>query len=639
MTHSLSMSRFVLGSVLLCLVVLLACCDANGPSMPEQDPQAASIQLAAEPDGETVQLEWSGSNLESAVSYRLFRADHAGFDTTGTFYVGVTATTYTDRDVEPVRVYHYRVAAIDGTTGKTLALSSSDEAQPEDRTPPPPPSNLAGAGGFYTATLTWNTVSSEDLAGYHVYRGPQSFMGAEDAERLTAAPLDTTGFEDTSVMDGERYVYRVSSVDRSGNESELSAEISVTPAFSGDAVRGRQLFADNCAVCHVNFDAWDLAAFAMPDTMIHRRALAHVTEQEAFDIIRFVHSTDVPVVDDAVRGKRELPSFQPGGRILASDLDFATELFGEDSWPEDLTEEELLQINPIDVPIPLELPVWSDQQSALDWLPDQPLPERLRGGAVDEARIVYSFSRSDRRMSRLVRIMERELTKAERWPGDEHGGNSLNGIEHSFNLHRWMSVVIGQHVIRHRYSADEIARRFAEGEDHLLITWWKTGDVARRSQEAVDPAVPLARPYKKAAKWFYLAWMFSPAESPQFQEHRLARALDLGYGLKRMAAFATAYGTAKLGDGTSLHMYENIEGITYAPDHWKPVLLPFILNSIWRNNQNGVVEKSAVDDALDALHHYTEDVIQGAADQFMESDRQAVADWVDRIESQLATQL
>jgi hypothetical protein len=198
-----------------------------------------------------------------------------------------------------------------------------------------------------------------------------------------------------------------------------------------------------------------------------------------------------------------------------------------------------------------------------------------------------------------------------------------------------MSVVVGQHVIRHRYGPEEISRRFGQGEDPLLNVWWKTGDIARRSQEVVDPAVPMARPYQKAAKWFYLAWMSTSGQSSLFEEHDLARALDRGYSLGRLGAFVAAYGTARLEDGTSAHMYDNIASVGRAPDHWKPALLTFLLRSIWHNNQEGIVAQEQVEKSLKALRRHTQDVMQGAQADFTASDREKVDEWVARIESQL----
>jgi len=69
---------------LLTCTLLFASCDAGGSSIgvDSEDPppppddggsNTASIQITAEANGEEVQLQWSGSNLDQAVAYRLYR--------------------------------------------------------------------------------------------------------------------------------------------------------------------------------------------------------------------------------------------------------------------------------------------------------------------------------------------------------------------------------------------------------------------------------------------------------------------------------------------------------------------------------------------------------------------------------------
>ena len=162
--------------LLLCAVFavtfLIAGCDAGGSSMPvEDDPgpppgenpnTSASIEITAEADGEVVNLQWSGSNLDQAARYRLYRAHTASFDTTGAFHASTADQEYVDTDVEAKKTYFYRVAAVDAA-GTALALSDADGASPIDETPPAPPTGITGAGGFYRATLGWEASASDDL--------------------------------------------------------------------------------------------------------------------------------------------------------------------------------------------------------------------------------------------------------------------------------------------------------------------------------------------------------------------------------------------------------------------------------------------------------------------------------------------
>jgi hypothetical protein len=70
--------------------------------------------------------------------------------------------------------------------------------------------------------LSWAISSEADLAGYNVYRNDR-----EDTpgERINRELLLSPTFRDISVMPSGRYFYRVSAVDRAGNESPKSSAV------------------------------------------------------------------------------------------------------------------------------------------------------------------------------------------------------------------------------------------------------------------------------------------------------------------------------------------------------------------------------------------------------------------------------
>jgi len=95
--------------------------------------------------------------------------------------------------------------------------------------PPPPPQGLVvaepgrSADGSYAVDLSWEANTEPDLAGYFVYR--------RDAEaspvRVSAALLPAPAFHDAGLQAGHTYMYSVSAVDKSGNESKRSADVEV----------------------------------------------------------------------------------------------------------------------------------------------------------------------------------------------------------------------------------------------------------------------------------------------------------------------------------------------------------------------------------------------------------------------------
>ncbi len=71
--------------------------------------------------------------------------------------------------------------------------------------------------------LSWAINPETDIAGYYVYRGDQA--GAPGT-RLSTELLLTPAFRDMNVQPGQTYFYRVTAVDRAGNESPSSAIVS-----------------------------------------------------------------------------------------------------------------------------------------------------------------------------------------------------------------------------------------------------------------------------------------------------------------------------------------------------------------------------------------------------------------------------
>src|SRR5579872_289024 len=125
-------------------------------------------------------------------------------------------------------VYTVRSAARFGAD----LVESSDSAPavitPRDIFPPATPTELeittipaTGQAPAYIE-LSWAINPEPDLAGYDVYRGE-----TEDAsrERVNTEILPSPTFRDMSVLPGKRYYYRVSAVDRSGNESPKSSAV------------------------------------------------------------------------------------------------------------------------------------------------------------------------------------------------------------------------------------------------------------------------------------------------------------------------------------------------------------------------------------------------------------------------------
>jgi hypothetical protein len=138
-----------------------------------------------------------------------------------------TSTEFRDTHFEFGTPYIYTVRSVAqyGADFVESADSAPVAVTPRDIFPPAAPGNLeitiipATNQASAYIELSWAISPEGDLAGYSVYRSD-----SEDApgERISAEILPSPTFRDISVLPGRRYYYRVSALDRAGNESPKS---------------------------------------------------------------------------------------------------------------------------------------------------------------------------------------------------------------------------------------------------------------------------------------------------------------------------------------------------------------------------------------------------------------------------------
>ena len=115
-----------------------------------------------------------------------------------------------------------------------LSLAACDSAgtgeEEPDTTSPSAPSGLSATSGDGEMSLSWNSASASDLAGYHLYRAERSISSVDGMTPVSgSAPISETSLTDSDVENGTTYYYRVAAVDEDGNESTLSGEVKGTP--------------------------------------------------------------------------------------------------------------------------------------------------------------------------------------------------------------------------------------------------------------------------------------------------------------------------------------------------------------------------------------------------------------------------
>jgi len=91
-----------------------------------------------------------------------------------------------------------------------------------DIEPPAKPINLQAVSSSGKIVLSWSPNSESDLSYYKIYRSKiQNFIPAS-SDSLSVVFAPDTSYEDSSVIFGETYYYRISAVDISENESDYS---------------------------------------------------------------------------------------------------------------------------------------------------------------------------------------------------------------------------------------------------------------------------------------------------------------------------------------------------------------------------------------------------------------------------------
>ena len=138
--------------------------------------------------------------------------------------------------------------------GSLGVAGCNDTSQPHDVTPPAAPRGLFSVTGDGQVTLNWLANTESDLSGYRVYESPCSNGPNCPYDRIGATA--TTQFVVSGLANGVTRFYAISSVDKAGNESDLSFEdVFDTPRPAGGTTLHNYL-------AGTANTGWDFSAFA-----------------------------------------------------------------------------------------------------------------------------------------------------------------------------------------------------------------------------------------------------------------------------------------------------------------------------------------------------------------------------------------
>ena len=78
--------------------------------------------------------------------------------------------------------------------------------------------------GNYAVDLGWQASTSNDIAGYNVYRSPDGSAWV----KMNPSPIAATAYNDSTVANNTTYYYAATAVDTSGKESTKTAAVMVS---------------------------------------------------------------------------------------------------------------------------------------------------------------------------------------------------------------------------------------------------------------------------------------------------------------------------------------------------------------------------------------------------------------------------
>ncbi|MEW5705872.1 MAG: Ig-like domain-containing protein [Actinomycetota bacterium] len=94
-----------------------------------------------------------------------------------------------------------------------------------DNTPPAAPQALKLVSSKDAIQLSWTANKETDLAGYNVYR---KLKGTASFTKINTSLIAEAQYKDMTASAGTTYIYCISAVDKSGNESQKSSELEAT---------------------------------------------------------------------------------------------------------------------------------------------------------------------------------------------------------------------------------------------------------------------------------------------------------------------------------------------------------------------------------------------------------------------------
>ncbi len=184
----------------------------------------APRKFDAREEGDAVTLSWEKSPEKDVAGYRVYRSTNYkdGFRLLTKKLLPPDTLQYEEHGLPTGRTFWYCVTAVD-RAGNESPRSYIAPANIRDVVPPAAPRHLAARTEPGRFLLRWQAGTEKDLAGYRVYMAPD--REEKYYHLLTRDPVPETSyvFEIPKTLSGSPLYFKITAMDRAGNESGFSA--------------------------------------------------------------------------------------------------------------------------------------------------------------------------------------------------------------------------------------------------------------------------------------------------------------------------------------------------------------------------------------------------------------------------------
>lgn len=218
--------------------------------------------------------------------------------------VGADTESYVDRDIVSSKTYTYRVYAVNDETRS--GYSNTATVKSDDFVPPGAPTGFNGEPYNKRVELSWNANEEPDLAGYILYK---TTIG-EETDSFATVGKEITHYSVTGLENSVAYAFMISSYDTSGNISERSDSIFVTPY-------------NHAPENTLAFDSLSVQEDDEPDTLNNISEYFYDADNDTLDF--YASSSDSSLVVPVILGDKIVLNYQPNAHGDALITVFATD--------------------------------------------------------------------------------------------------------------------------------------------------------------------------------------------------------------------------------------------------------------------------------------------------------------------------